>query len=66
MSTFSYFNKPISEVSDDELLSWYVMFLNGGDFEDEKNQRAYKQFKEHMLSRSQELQDKVAYLEKVI
>ena len=51
MKTFSYFNKPISEISDAELISWYVMFCNGADLSDQQDYKEFKEFKAECTNR---------------
>lgn len=54
------------ELTDSQLLSWYVMFLNGADYNSNECYEEWKAFKEEVENRSQEVQDKVAYLDSVL
>lgn len=63
---FSYFEKPITEISDDELISWYIAFLNGADYNDPTIELEYNVFKTECSNRGEEFNKKVDYLTSVI
>lgn len=63
---FSYFERPISEVSDNELISWYIMFLNGADYNNPQSKVEYDMFHAELKNRGKEFNQSVDYLESVI
>ena len=63
---FSYFERPITEVSDNELISWYVGFLNGADYNDPMVELEYSVFKAECSNRGEEFNKKVDYLTSVV
>ena len=63
---FSYFEKPISEVSDHELISWYIMFLNGADYSDPQSQMEYDRFRAEFKNRGKEFNESIDYLDSVL
>ena len=63
---FAYFDKTINQCTDGELLDFYVIFLNGCDWNNERDQKIYKEFKEEVPRRSKEFQNKVEYLDSVL
>ena len=64
--SFSYFGKPITEVSDDELIWWLIGFLNGADYNDPMERMEYDVFKAECSNRGEEFNKKVDYLISVI
>lgn len=64
MKTFSYFNRPISEVSDSDLTNWLIAFLNGCDPQEELD--LYLEFMAEVPNRCKEFQDKVTYINSVL
>lgn len=64
---FSYFDKPISECSDDELSRWYVHFLNGADYyHDPIAIYEWRIFKKELEYRGEDLNALCDYLEEVL
>lgn len=61
-----YFNKPISEYSDQELINFYLSFCNGADPNCEQDQKDYAEFKVEVPKRSQEFQDTIAEIDNVL
>ena len=66
MKPFSYFNRPISEVSDSDLINWLIAFLNGCDYTSEEDQALYLEFKSEVPNRCKGFQDTVSYINSVI
>lgn len=66
MKNFSYFNQPISEISDQRLIDWYIAFLNGADPTSERDQEEYNEFKNEVPNRDKEFQDKIGYIDSVL
>lgn len=65
-TNFAYFNKPIGECSDKELIDFYVAFCNGADPNDPQDQKDYECFKAETLKRSKEFQDKIAEIDSIL
>lgn len=63
---FAYFEKSISECSDQELINFYVAFCNGADSNSERDQKDYKEFKAEVPKRSKEFQDTVTKIDSII
>lgn len=63
---FSYFEKPITEVSDQELINWYIMFLNGIDYNDPRFEMEYDMFHAECKNRGKEFNESVDYLDSVL
>lgn len=66
MNNFAYFNKPIGECSDKELIDFYVAFCNGADPDNEQDQKDYKEFKQEVPKRNKEFQDTIAKIDSVL
>lgn len=66
MANFAYFNKPISECSDKELVDFYVAFCNGADPGNEQDQKDYDEFKAEVPKRNREFQDIIAKIDSVL
>lgn len=66
MRNFAYFQKPISECSNGELIDFLVSFLNGADFDNPDDIRDYEEFKAEIPNRDEEFQKNISYLESVI
>lgn len=66
MEKFSYFDCPISQISDSELISWLIMFLNGADYDDPKNLELYEGFKKELANRPSEVKEEAEYLMSVL
>lgn len=64
--TFSYFGCPIDKLSDDQLISWCIMFLNGADLQDPKSLEEWEDFRKEINNRSEDIQKHVEYLIDVI
>ena len=54
---FSYFEEPITEVSDQELINWYIMFLNGIDYNDPRFEMEYNIFHAECKNRGKEFNE---------
>ena len=63
-STTSTFN--FSNFSDGELVSWFIMFLNGADYSDPESWEEWKAANAEVEKRSDEVKKEVAYLKEVI
>jgi hypothetical protein len=63
---FSYFEAPISEVSDEELIRWYIMFCNGADYRDPISHMEYRMFRKEQENRDKEFNEQVDYIDSVI
>ena len=63
---FSYFNKPITEISDKALISWYILFLNGADYSDPQAQMEYDIFRAECKNRDEKFNQSVDHLASVI
>ena len=63
---FSYFNKPITEISDKALISWYIMFLNGADYSDPQAQMEYDIFHAECKNRDEKFNQLVDKISAVI
>lgn len=66
MSTFSYHNRSISELSEEALICWLIAFLNGSDPNDPQDVKDYEEFMREVPNRSKDFQDKVKYLNSVL
>lgn len=66
MNNFAYFNKPINECSDKELVDFYVAFCNGADPDNEQDQKDYKEFKAEVPKRDKKFQDIIAEIDSVL
>ena len=63
---FSYFEKPITEICDHELISWYIMFLNGADYNDPQSKVEYDMFRAECKNRGKEFNQSVDYLDSIL
>lgn len=63
---FSYFEEPITEVSDQELINWYIMFLNSVDYNDPKSKVEHDIFHAECKNRGKEFNESVDYLDSVL
>lgn len=63
---FSYFDKPITEVNDLDLISWYIMFLNGADYSDPQFRMEYDMFHEECKNRGKEFNLSIDYLDSIL
>lgn len=63
---FSYFDKPITEISDPELIRWYIMFLNVVDYNNPKSKVEYDIFHAECKNRGKEFNESVDYLDSVL
>ena len=63
---FSYFDKPITEISDKALISWYILFLNGADYSDPQAQMEYDMFREECKNREEKFNQLVDKINAVI
>ena len=66
MSNFAYFQRPINEVSNQELISFAIAFLNGADYSNPDDVREWEEFKAEVSNRDIEFQQNIAYLESVL
>lgn len=58
--------KTFSKMTDDELVWWFIYFLNGGDWDNPEDRAKYEQACDEVDKRSEEVQNKVAYAHQVI
>lgn len=65
MRTLGYFDKPISKVTNSELINWLIAFLNGTSWNEEDG-KLYEEFMAEVPNRSAKFQAKVKYLKSVI
>lgn len=63
---FSYFDKPITEISDKALISWYILFLNGADYSDPQAQMEYDIFRAECKNRDEKFNQLVDKISAVI
>lgn len=63
---FAYFDKPIDELSDNQLIDFWIQFCNGAEMDDPRDQKDYKIFQEELPKRSQKFQDDIAYINLVL
>ena len=63
---FSYFDKPITEISDKALISWYILFLNGADYSDPQSQMEYDIFRAECKNRDEKFNRSIDHLASVI
>lgn len=54
------------EMTNSELVSWFIMFLNGGDWQDPEDQALYEAACDEVGKRDKSLQEDIAYLQSVI
>lgn len=55
-----------SNFSDSELVSWFIMFLNGADYSDPESLMEWKAANAEVEKRSGEVKQDVAYLNEVL
>lgn len=65
-NNFAYFDKPISECTDQELIDFYVAFCNGADPNSTRDQKDYSDFKAEVPNRSKAFQDTIAEIDAVL
>lgn len=58
--------KTFSSMTDDELVWWFIHFLNGGNWEDPEDRALYEAACDEADTRSEEVQKKIAYAHEVI
>lgn len=63
---FSYFEKPITEISDQDLISWYIMFCNGADYSDPQSEVEYNMFHAECKNRDEKFNQYVDYIDSVV
>lgn len=66
MSNFAYFQRPINEVSNQELISFAISFLNSADGDNPDDVKNWEEFKAEVSNRDMKFQQDVAHLESVI
>lgn len=66
MKNFSYFNKPISECSNSELIDWLISFLNGADYTDPHSIEVWDEFELECNNRNDEFNKEVEYIKSVL
>ena len=66
MCNFAYFQRPINEVSNQELISFAISFLNGADYNNPDDVKVWEEFKAEIPNRDEEFQKNISYLESVI
>lgn len=54
------------EMTDQQLLRWFVMFLNGGDWGNPEDQALYEAACDEVDKRGESLQKDIAYLHSVL
>lgn len=65
-NNFAYFNKPINECTDKELIDFYAAFRNGADPTNIFDCRDYEEFKAEVPKRSKEFQDTIAKIDEIL
>lgn len=55
-----------SKMTDSELVSWFIMALNGADFNNSEDCAMYDAACDESLKRSKEVQKEIVYLQQVI
>ncbi len=63
---FAYFNKPITECSDKELISFYIAFCNGADLNNEQDKKDYSIFKAEIPNRSSDFQSEIILIDSIL
>ncbi len=58
--------KKFNEMTDQELVSWFIMALNGADFSDPEDCKLYAEARIESITRSKEVQEQIEYLIQVI
>ena len=58
--------KTFSSMTDDELVWWFIHFLNGGNWEDPEGQALYEAACDEVAKRGEDMKKKVAYIQEVI
>lgn len=66
MANFAYFNKPINECSDKELIGFYVAFCDCADPNNEQDQKDYVEFKRELSKRDKVFQEIIAEIDSII
>lgn len=66
VDNFAYFEKPIGECSDQELIDFYVAFCTGADPNSEQDQKDYKKFKAEVPKRNKEFQDTIIKIDSIL
>lgn len=65
MKTLGYFDKPISKVTNRELIGWLIAFLNGTSWSEEDS-KLYVEFMNEVPNRSARFQSTVKYIKSVL
>lgn len=55
-----------NEMTDQELIRWFIMALNGADFNDPEDCRLYDEACEESLTRSEEVQKQIDFIKHVL
>lgn len=55
-----------SKMTNSELVSWFIMFLNGGNWNDPEDCKDYEEACKEAAKRGAEVQEEIAYLKEVI
>lgn len=56
------FNEKFNEMTDQELIWWFVMALNGADFHDPEECKLYDEACAESLTRSKEVQGQIDFI----
>lgn len=54
------------EMTDQELIEWFIMFLNGGDWQNPEDQALYKEATDEVENRGEEMHERIAYLNSIL
>lgn len=66
MANFAYFNKPINECSDKELIGFYIAFCDCADPNNEQDQKDYVEFKRELPKRDKAFQEIIAKIDSIL
>lgn len=66
MCEFAWFETPITGVSNADLISWLVSFLNGAPYDDPTSKAEWDEFMAEVPNRSEEFQKEVDYIMSVL
>lgn len=58
--------KKFNEMTNQELIRWFVMALNGADFRDPKERKLYDEACDESLTRSKEVQEQIEFIKRVL
>ena len=66
MANFAYFNKPINECSDKELIGFYIAFCDCADPNNEQDQKDYAEFERELPKRDKVFQEIIAEIDSIL